>query len=95
MKDVETRKQIHVIRDALGKLAKDFQRFDERMAALARHIEQASRDVQDGTPRAARSARHFRRIESVQLDEEDEEGEGTPAALAAGDRGKRIRGGRD
>ncbi|HQZ03202.1 MAG TPA: DNA recombination protein RmuC, partial [Thauera sp.] len=47
LKDVETRKQIHVIKDALGKLAKDFQRFDERMAALARHIEQASRDVQD------------------------------------------------
>ena len=37
LKDVETRKQIHVIKDALGKLAKDFHRFDERMNALARH----------------------------------------------------------
>ncbi|PKO81010.1 MAG: DNA recombination protein RmuC, partial [Betaproteobacteria bacterium HGW-Betaproteobacteria-13] len=33
LKDVETRKQIHVIQDALGKLAKDFHRFDERMNA--------------------------------------------------------------
>lgn len=85
MKDVETRKQIHVIQDALGKLAKDFQRFDERMAALARHIEQASRDVQDVHTSSRKISAHFRRIESVQLDEEDEEaGEGTPAALAAG-----------
>ena len=77
MKDVETRKQIHVIQDALGKLAKDFQRFDERMAALARHIEQASRDVQEVHTSSRKISAHFRRIESVQLDEEDEGGEGT------------------
>ncbi|HRV79566.1 MAG TPA: DNA recombination protein RmuC [Thauera sp.] len=76
MKDVETRKQIHVIQDALGKLAKDFQRFDERMAALARHIEQASRDVQEVHTSSRKISAHFRRIESVQLDEEDEGGEG-------------------
>ena len=85
MKDVETRKQIHVIQDALGKLAKDFQRFDERMAALARHIEQASRDVQDVHPSSRKISAHFRRIESVQLDEEDEGGgAGAPAALTGG-----------
>ena len=96
MKDVETRKQIHVIQDALGKLAKDFQRFDERMAALARHIEQASRDVQDVHTSSRKISAHFRRIESVQLDEEDEEaGEGTPAALAAGTVGSGSVGGRD
>ncbi|MBP6691739.1 DNA recombination protein RmuC [Thauera sp.] len=96
MKDVETRKQIHVIQDALGKLAKDFQRFDERMAALARHIEQASRDVQDVHTSSRKISAHFRRIESVQLDEEDEEaGEGAPAALAAGAVGRGSLGGRD
>lgn len=85
MKDVETRKQIHVIQDALGKLAKDFQRFDERMAALARHIEQASRDVQDVHTSSRKISAHFRRIESVQLDEEDEDGgAGAPAALTGG-----------
>jgi DNA recombination protein RmuC len=96
MKDVETRKQIHVIQDALGKLAKDFQRFDERMAALARHIEQASRDVQDVHTSSRKISAHFRRIESVQLDEEDEEaGEGAPAALAAGAVGRGSVGGGD
>ena len=72
MKDVETRKQIHVIKDALGKLAKDFQRFDERMAALARHIEQASRDVQDVQTSSRKITAHFHKIESARLDEVDE-----------------------
>lgn len=69
LKDVETRKQIHVIQDALAKLAKDFQRFDERMAALARHIEQASRDVQDVHTSSRKISAHFHKIESAQLDE--------------------------
>ncbi len=69
LKDVETRKQIHVIQDALGKLAKDFQRFDERMAALARHIEQASRDVQDVQTSSRKISAHFHKIESARLDE--------------------------
>jgi len=72
LKDVETRKQIHVIKDALGKLAKDFQRFDERMAALARHIEQASRDVQDVQTSSRKISAHFHKIESARLDELDE-----------------------
>ncbi|MDG3064786.1 DNA recombination protein RmuC [Thauera mechernichensis] len=74
LKDVETRKQIHVIQDALGKLAKDFHRFDERMAALARHIEQASRDVQDVQTSSRKISAHFQKIESVQL-EDGETGE--------------------
>lgn len=69
LKDVETRKQIHVIQDALGKLAKDFHRFDERMAALARHIEQASRDVQDVQTSSRKISAHFQKIESVQLED--------------------------
>jgi DNA recombination protein RmuC len=69
LKDVETRKQIHVIRDALGKLAKDFTRFDERMAALARHIDQASRDVQDVQVSSRKISEHFRKIESAEFDE--------------------------
>ena len=74
LKDVETRKQIHVIQDALGKLAKDFHRFDERMAALARHIEQASRDVRDVQTSSRKISAHFQKIESVQL-EDGETGE--------------------
>ena len=67
LKDVETRKQVHVIKDALGKLAKDFSRFDERMAALARHIEQANRDVQEVQVSSRKISAHFERIESAEL----------------------------
>jgi DNA recombination protein RmuC len=69
LKDVETRKQIHIIKDALGKLAKDFTRFDERMTALARHIEQANKDVQDVQVSSRKISAHFQKIESAQLDE--------------------------
>lgn len=71
LKDVETRKQIHVIKDALGKLAKDFTRFDERMNALARHIEQANKDVQDVQVSSRKISAHFQKIEAAQLDELD------------------------
>ena len=69
LKDVETRKQIHLIKDALGKLAKDFARFDERMQNLARHIEQAGRDVQEVQTTSKKISGHFFRIEQAQLDE--------------------------
>lgn len=69
LKDVETRKHIHIIKDALGKLAKDFHRFDERMNALARHIDQANRDVQDVQVSSRKITAHFEKIESTQLDE--------------------------
>jgi len=71
LKDVETRKQIHVIQDALGKLAKDFHRLDDRMGALARHIDQARRDVADVQTSSRKISAHFHRIESAQLDELD------------------------
>lgn len=74
LKDVETRKQIHVIKDALGKLSKDFARFDERMQRLATHIEQASRDVQDVQVSSRKISAHFQKIESAQLDGIDAEG---------------------
>jgi DNA recombination protein RmuC len=69
LKDVETRKQVHVIKDALARLAKDFTRFDERMNALARHIEQANKDVQDVQVSSRKISAHFQKIESAQLDE--------------------------
>jgi len=83
LKDVETRKQVHVIQDALGKLAKDFKRFDERMAALARHIEQASRDVQEVQTSSRKITAHFNKIESARFDElEDETDDGFGEGLS-------------
>jgi DNA recombination protein RmuC len=69
LKDVETRKQIHLIKDALAKLAKDFNRFDERMQNLARHIEQANKDVQEVQTLRKKISGHFCRIEQAQVDE--------------------------
>ncbi|MCE1187335.1 MAG: DNA recombination protein RmuC [Rhodocyclales bacterium] len=69
LKDVETRKQIHVIKDALGKLAKDFNRFDERMQKLATHIRQAGEDVAEVQTSSRKISAHFQRIEAAQLDE--------------------------
>lgn len=69
LKDVETRKQIHVIKDALGKLAKDFNRFDERMQKLATHIRQAGEDVAEVQTSSRKITAHFQKIEAAQLEE--------------------------
>ena len=73
LRDVETREQVHVIQDALARLASDFRRFDERMAALARHIEQAGKDVRDVQVSSRKISAQFERIESARLDELPEE----------------------
>ena len=83
LKDVETRRQIHIIKDALGKLAKDFARFDERMQKLAAHIDQAQKDVQDVQISSKKITSHFARIEGVDLDGIAQ----TPAIDAAPPRG--------
>ncbi|WP_420886936.1 DNA recombination protein RmuC [Candidatus Dactylopiibacterium carminicum] len=69
LKDVETRKQIHLIKDALGKLSKDFGLFDSRMKKLADHIRQANEDVQAVHISSRKISGHFEKIEKVQLDE--------------------------
>src|SRR3989338_9379650 len=47
LKDVETRKQVHVIKEELAKLSKDFGRFDQRMKKLADNIRQAHENAQE------------------------------------------------
>jgi DNA recombination protein RmuC len=69
LKDVETQRHIHVIREELAQLAKDFARFDERMLALARHIGQANKDVEEVHVSSRKISAHFQRIESARLDE--------------------------
>ena len=69
LKDVETRKQIHVIKDALARLAVEFGRFDERMRDLARHIRQAHEDVEKVQVTSSKISQRFAQIEGVELDE--------------------------
>jgi DNA recombination protein RmuC len=68
MKDVETRKQVHIIQEQLGKLGKDFGRFDERMRKLADHIRQANKDAEDVQISSRKITEQFARIERVELD---------------------------
>lgn len=70
LKDVETRKQIHVIKDALGKLAKDFNRFDERMQKLADQIRRAHEETQAVHISSRKISSQFEKIEAVQLGEQ-------------------------
>ena len=68
MKDVETRKQVHIIQDELGKLGKDFGLFDERMDKLARHIAQANKDVEEINTSRRKITDRFSKIERVEFD---------------------------
>jgi len=68
LKDVETRKQIHVIREALARLAVEFSRFDDRLKDLARHIRQAHEDVEKIQVTGGKITQQFLRIESAEVD---------------------------
>ena len=68
LKDVETRKQIHIIKDELGKLGKEFGRFDERMRKLADHIRQANEDATAVAVTSKKISDRFASIEKVELD---------------------------
>lgn len=68
MKDVETRKQVHIIQDELGKLGKDFSRFDERMKKLADHIRLANKDVDEVQISSRKISERFASIERVELE---------------------------
>ena len=67
LKDVETRKQVHIIKDELGKLGKEFGRFDTRMKKLADHIRLAHEDAIDVQTTSQKISRRFAKIESVEL----------------------------
>jgi len=71
IRDSETRRMAHVIKDELGKLAKDFARFDERMKKLATHIEQANKDVSEVRISSDKISRRFQQIERVELEHPD------------------------
>jgi len=68
LKDVETRKQIHVIKEALARLAVEFGRFDERLRDLARHVRQAHEDVEKIQVTGGKISQQFQRIESAEID---------------------------
>lgn len=68
LKDEETRKQIHVIQAHLSGLSDDFGRFRSRFNNLAKHIDQAAKDVQQIHTSADKISNRFEKIERVDLD---------------------------
>ncbi|MBN2684078.1 MAG: DNA recombination protein RmuC [Pontiellaceae bacterium] len=71
LKDADTRKQVHLIKDHLINLSKDFGRFQQRMDKLATHIGQANKDVSDVQVSAKKITSRFTKIEQVELDGHD------------------------
>jgi DNA recombination protein RmuC len=67
IKDAATRQQVHVIQEHLGLLAKDFERFEKRMDALGKHIEQTHDDVKQVNISAKKITSRFSQIERVEL----------------------------
>jgi DNA recombination protein RmuC len=83
LKDDATRKQMHVIRRHLAELARDFDRFRERMDRLAAHMDQANRDVQQVHTSARKLSARFDVIEKVELEGEPlPDGETLPEGAA-------------
>ena len=68
IKDVEMRKQIHIIKDELGKLGKDFNRFEERMKLLAKHIRLANDDAEEVHKSSQKISKRFAEIDRVELE---------------------------
>jgi len=69
LKDAATREQVHLIQKYLGELAKDFNRFQQRMTNLARHIEQAHGDIQEVKISADKITTRFEKIEKVEFEQ--------------------------
>jgi DNA recombination protein RmuC len=80
IKDVETRKQVHIIKDELSKLGKEFARFDERMRKLADHIRQAHEDAERVQLTSQKISQRFAEIESVELADRRLPAPGLPGA---------------
>ncbi|WP_082030705.1 DNA recombination protein RmuC [Thiolapillus brandeum] len=73
IKDVATRKQVHIIQEHLRMLSADFGRFQKRMDKLADHIRMAHDDVKQVNTSAQKISGRFVKIEKVELDDLEED----------------------
>ena len=71
IKDEQTRQQVHIIKEHLSALGRDFVRFQGRMENLSRHIGQVSKDVEQVHVSARKISSRFDRIERVELANEE------------------------
>jgi DNA recombination protein RmuC len=68
LRDCETRKQVDIIKESQGRLAREFGRFDERMKKLADHIRLANKDAEEVCLTSRKISNRFAQIERVELD---------------------------
>jgi DNA recombination protein RmuC len=81
LKDEATRKQVHIIQEHLHHLSTDFDRFEKRMNNLAKHVNQAHKDIEHVHVSAKKITDRFNKIEKVDLRED------TSVLLSANDAG--------
>lgn len=67
LKDAATRQQIHIIQEHLIGLGKDFERFQKRMDDLAKHMNQANKDVEEVHKSSRKLTSRFQKIEKVDM----------------------------
>jgi len=67
IKDHSTRAQVDIIKQHLAFLAKDFERFEKRMDQLARHINQANKDVDLIQQSSSKITKRFIKIENCEI----------------------------
>lgn len=68
IKDIARQKEINLIQNHLGMLAKDFHRFQNRMESLSKHIRQANNDVENVHSSAKKIISRFDQIEKVEIE---------------------------
>lgn len=72
LKDVRMQQQTYVLHDHLRKLAREFERFQTRMQALANHMDRAQRDVTEIHATAEKIAGRFQTIDALEPTRNDE-----------------------
>lgn len=70
LKDIQTQAQVGIIREHLQYLATDFNRFQERMDSVAKHINDANNKVSQVKISATKISKRFAQIESARLEQE-------------------------
>ena len=70
LKDIQTQAQVGIIKEHLQHLATDFQRFEQRMDSVAKHLNEANNKVGQVKISANKISKRFRQIEQADLETE-------------------------
>ena len=68
LKDIQTQAQVGIIKEHLQHLATDFQRFEQRMDSVAKHLNEANNKVGQVKISATKISKRFRQIEQAEIE---------------------------